>query len=245
MTSFCVFKGRGRRAGRLVLSLFLTILTVACGGPTNEQIIAGGAEMKTGPITYVALGDSTGAGMGAVNGGYVARLHNRMLEHRPGSQLFNLCVSGSTTVEVLRGQLNQGVAKNPDLVTLGIGINDIGHGFTIDQFAENYERILSTLKEKTTAQIVVTNIPNISSAPVVASSMRDQYHQKIVKFNERLEDIASRHGVTVFDIYSITSRELPSHPEYFSRDGFHPSDKGYELWAVEMWPTIAGIIGAG
>ena len=201
--------------------------------------------MKTGPITYVALGDSTGAGLGAVNGGYVARLQNRILEHRPGSQLVNLCVSGATTVEVLRGQLNEGVAKNPDLVTLGIGINDIGHGLTIDQFAENYERILSTLKEKTTAQIIVTNIPDISSAPLVASSMRNQYHQKIVKFNERLEEIAARHGVTVFDIYSITTRELPSHPEYFSRDGFHPSDQGYELWAVEMWPTIARVIGAG
>ena len=199
--------------------------------------------MKTGPIAYVALGDSTGAGIGASNGGYVARLHQRLLEHRPESQLSNLCVSGATTADVLRGQLNQGVSMNPDLVTLGIGINDIGHGFTLDQFAENYERILSTLKEKTQAQIVVTNIPNISSAPVVQSFMRDQYHQQIVKYNERLEEIAKRHEVTIFDIYTITSRELPSHAEYFSRDGFHPSDKGYELWAVEMWPTIARVIG--
>ena len=200
--------------------------------------------MKTGPIAYVALGDSTGAGVGAVDGGYVARLHKRILEQRPDSQLFNFCVSGSTTVEVLRGQLNQGVAKNPDLVTLGVGINDIGHGLTIEQFAENFERILSTLKENTQAQIVVTNIPDISSAPVVASSMPERYHRQIVEFNQRLEEIAGRHGVTVFDIYSITTRELPSHPEYFSRDGFHPSDQGYELWAIEMWPTIARIIGA-
>ena len=157
------------REGRLLLSLVLTILLVACSRQPNEQIITGGAEMKTGPITYVALGDSTGAGVGAVDGGYVARLHTRIFEHRPDSQLFNLCLSGATTIEVLRGQLNQGVAKNPDLVTLGIGINDISHGMTIEEFAKNYEEILSTLKEKTQAQIVVTNIPNISSAPVVAS----------------------------------------------------------------------------
>ncbi len=228
----------------LLLPTVFTVLLVACSSQPNEPIITGGTEMKTGPITYVALGDSTGAGVGAVAGGYVLRLYNRMLETRPGSQLFNLCVSGATTDEVLRGQLNQGVAKNPDLVTLGIGINDIGHGLTIEQFAENYDRILSTLKEKTTAQIVVTNIPDISSAPVIASVMRDRYHQQIVEFNQRLEEIASRHGVTVFDIYSITTRELPSHPEYFSRDGFHPSDQGYELWAIEMWPTIARVIGA-
>lgn len=200
--------------------------------------------MKTGSIVYVALGDSTGAGVGAVDGGYVARLHKRLLEHRPESQLFNLCISGATTVDVLRRQLDQGVAKKPDLVTLGIGINDIGHNLTVEEFAKNYDEILRTLKEKTDAQIVVTNIPDISSAPVVAPFMRDQYHRQFVSFNERLKEIANRHGVIVFDIYSITTRELPSHPEYFSRDGFHPSDKGYELWAVEMWPTIARVIGA-
>ena len=200
--------------------------------------------MKTGPIVYVALGDSTGAGVGAVNGGYVLRLYNRILQHRPGSQLANVCVSGATTADVLRAQLDNGVAKNPQLVTLGIGINDIGHGVPLERFGENYDRILSTLKQKTQARIVVTNIPDISSAPVVPSSMRSQYHQQIVRFNQRLEEIANRHGVTIFDVYSITARELPAHPEYFSRDGFHPSDEGYELWATEMWPTIARAIGA-
>ena len=200
--------------------------------------------MNTGPIVYVALGDSTGAGVGAVKGGYVLRLYNRLLSQRPGSQLANLCVSGATTADVVRGQLDRGVEKNPQLVTLGIGINDIGHGVPLEQFAQNYERILSMLKEKTKAEIVVTNIPDISSAPVVPSSLRNRYHEQIQTFNRRLEEIAKRYGVTVFDIYSITSRELPSHPEYFSRDGFHPSDEGYELWATEMWPTIARTIGS-
>ena len=200
--------------------------------------------MNTGPIVYVAFGDSTGAGVGAVEGGYVVRLYQRMLQHRPGSQLVNVCVSGATTDDVLRNQLDQGVAKNPQLVTLGIGINDVGRSVPLERFGQNYERILSTLKEKTQAQIVVANIPDVSSAPVVPSSLRNQYHRQIQTFNQRLEEIARRHGITVFDIYSITARDLPTHPEYFSRDGFHPSDAGYELWAIEMWPTIARTIGA-
>ncbi|HEU4769343.1 MAG TPA: SGNH/GDSL hydrolase family protein [Pyrinomonadaceae bacterium] len=200
--------------------------------------------MKSGPIVYVALGDSTGSGVGARNGGYVARLFNRMLEHRAGSELLNLCVSGATTEDVLREQLRQGVEKSPDLVTVGIGINDIGHGFTIEEFAKNYEEILTTLKSKTNATIVVTNIPDVSSAPRIPSSVRNEYQQRIERFNQRLEEIARTHGVNIFDIYSITRRELPLHPEYFSADGFHPSDEGYELWANQMWPTLAGVIGA-
>ena len=200
--------------------------------------------MKAGPIVYVALGDSTGSGVGARNGGYVARLFKRMQEHRAGSELVNLCVSGSTTEDVVRGQLQRGVQRSPDLVTLGIGINDIGHGLTLEQFAKNYEKILSTLKEKTTAAIVVTNIPDISSAPRIPASMRAEYQRQIETFNARVEEIAQRYEVTVFDIFTITRRDLPSHPEYFSADGFHPSDEGYELWAEQMWPTLASVIGA-
>lgn len=144
---------------------------------------------------------------------------------------------------MLRGQLEKAVAMNPDLVTLGIGINDIGHGMTLDQFSRNYDQILSTLKEKTRADIVVTNIPDISSAPSIPGPMRRQYQQQIIQFSERLGEIAARHGVTVFDVYTITTKELPSHPEYFSSDGFHPSDAGYELWAQQMWPTVANVIG--
>jgi lysophospholipase L1-like esterase len=47
----------------------------------------------------------------------------------------------------------------------------------------------------------------------------------------------------VFDIYTVTHEQLPLHPEHFSDDGFHPSDEGYELWAVRMWPTIAQTLG--
>lgn len=200
--------------------------------------------MKSGPIVYVALGDSTGAGVGARDGGYVARLFKRLLEPRPESKLLNLCVSGATTEDVLRGQLQRGLEGSPDLVTLGIGINDIGHGFTIDQFAKNYDEILNALKTKTSATIIVTNIPDVSSAPRIPSFMRDQYQQQIAQFNQRLEEIARRHEVIIFDIFSITQRHLPSHREYFSADGFHPSDEGYELWASEMWPTMAGAVGA-
>ena len=229
---------------QLLLFIVATAFLAACGRNTPGGTNKGDSEMKTGPIVYVALGDSTGAGVGAVDGGYVLRLHQRILRNRPESQLVNLCISGATTSDVLRAQLDKGVEKNPQLVTLGIGINDIGHGVPLERFTENYDRILSTLKEKTQAKIVVTNIPDISSAPAIPSSMRNQYRQQIVTFNQRLEEIANRRGVTIFDIYSITTRDLPGHPEYFSRDGFHPSDAGYELWAVEMWPTMARAIGA-
>jgi lysophospholipase L1-like esterase len=200
--------------------------------------------IKPGPIHYLALGDSTGVGVGAKNGGYVARLFQRISARRPGSRLTNLCVSGATTSDVLNNQLKDGVDSKVDLITLGIGINDIGHGSTVDEFGNNYEAILSRLKSKTGAAIVVTNIPDISTAPQIPAFARRRYHQLIVDFNQRLQAIALRHQVTLFDVYTITNQELPKHPEYFSADGFHPSDEGYELWAEQMWPSLARLFPA-
>ena len=217
------------------------MLFTGCNRQAAERV--SGTSMNTGPIVYVALGDSTGAGVGAREGGYVARLFKQLTGRRPESTLSNLCVSGATTADLVRDQLARGVALNPDLVTVGIGINDIGHGLTLEQFSKNYEEILSTLKEQTHAQIVVTNLPDVSSAPRIPDSMRILYQQQIEQFCRRLEEIANRHGVTVFDIYAVTKDELPLHPEYFSNDGFHPSDEGYELWATQMWPTVANVIG--
>ncbi len=196
-----------------------------------------------GAVNYVALGDSTGAGVGAKEGGYVARLFKRIVGRRPGSKLTNVCVSGATTSDVLRNQLKAALREEVNLITLGIGINDIGHGLSVEQFSRNYEEILSSLRQNAGATIIVTNIPDISSAPRIPAIIRDEYQRSIVEFNRRLEEIAARHGVIVFDVHSTTREQLPAHPEFFSADGFHPSDEGYEFWAEKMWPTVARAIG--
>jgi acyl-CoA thioesterase-1 len=239
------------RAAFLVAGLVsLLTLSAACNrsgtkprADLSEMSTPSVAKLKPGPIYYVALGDSTGVGVGASHGGYVARLFKRITVHRPGSRLKNLCVSGATTSEVLANQL-EALDTNADLITLGIGINDIAHGLTVEEFGKNYEAILSRLKSNSGATILVTNIPDISTAPQIPVFVRPRYHQLIVAFNQRLEEIALRHQVNVFDIYTITHQELPVHPEYISSDGFHPSDEGYELWAEHMWPAVAVLMDA-
>jgi lysophospholipase L1-like esterase len=138
---------------------------------------------------------------------------------------------------------SKGWRQNQTLITLGIGINDIGHGVSVDDFGKNFETIVSRLQNETQARIVVSNLPDISSAPRIPEFARIQYQQMIVTFNQRLEAIAARYDVTVFDVQKITHEQLPSHPEFFSSDGFHPSDAGYELWADEMWPLMKQTIG--
>lgn len=236
-------------AKALIGAIFCALFVSACRSITTTDEKATPSDsvnisssIRPGPITYVALGDSTGAGVGAREGGYVDRLFRELLTRRPGSRLTNLCVSGATTSDLLREQLEAGLSANPDLVTLGIGINDIGHGVSLQEFAMNYEEILMRVKNRTRAPLIVTNIPDISTAPRIPAWMRAEYQRTIIQFNQKLEEIATRAGAIIFDIYTITHEKLPSHPEYFSADGFHPSDRGYELWAEQMWPTVARVV---
>lgn len=227
----------------LALLPLLFFLSVSCARSStggNETTMKEAAKGEA--VVYAALGDSTGVGVGAKDGGYVARLFKRINEARPGSKLTNRCVSGATTTDVLREQVEPALRARPTLVTLGIGINDVGQGMGVETFARQYETIITRLKTAG-APIVVTNIPDISYAPVVAPNARAEYVRRIQLFNERIRDIASRHNLLLVDAFTATSETTRSRPEFFSDDGFHPSDKGYEYWAEAMWPTVRRALG--
>jgi len=207
----------------------------------------GVAEQRTAaavePVVYVAFGDSTGIGIGARGGGYVARVFERIERVRSGSSVRNFCVSGAETADVLRGQLTRLDGTRPTLVTLGIGINDISHGVAPDVFARNYEEIVTRLRSRTNAPIVATNIPDISHAPRVPVFLHEQVRQRIQLFNTHIAEIARRHNLLLVDAYNMSREVIPNHPEFFSGDGFHPSDEGYEYWAKMMWPAVKQAIG--
>ena len=235
------------------LALFpLLILVFACGAsascaPSSSDSRGNGSSMgndhRDEAVIHAALGDSTGVGVGAKNGGYVARLFARIKSERPASSLTNMCVSGAETEDVLRSQIKPALAARPTLITLGIGINDVGHGVTSETFARNYEEIITRLKAETNAPIVITNIPDISLAPAVHASLRNQVYRRVNLFNEHIKEIAGRHNLVVVDAYTATHDVILSNPRFFSDDGFHPSDEGYERWAEMMWPTVKTAIG--
>ena len=191
----------------------------------------------------MALGDSTGVGVGArKGGGYVARLFERVERVRPGSRLVNLCVSGATTGDVLRAQVARVGEASPSLVTVGIGINDVTRQVPAEQYARNLEEIVARLRAQTDAPVVVSNLPDVSHAPAVPAFMREEARRRIQLFNSRVAEAAARHGLFLADSFEKSAAVIPTHPEFFSPDGFHPSDEGYEFWAFEMWPLVKKVI---
>ena len=68
------------------------------------------------------------------------------------------------------------------------------------------------------------------------------YERRIELFNEHVTATAARHRLTLVDLYAWSREVLPGHEELFSRDGFHPSALGYEVWAERMAPHIESIL---
>lgn len=194
-------------------------------------------------LLYVALGDSTAVGVGARSGGgYPERLVARLRPAHPGLKLLNLGQSGATTSDVLEAQLPRARRTQPRIVTLGIGINDVGLQLPDDAFALNLEEIVVALRELR-APIVISNIPDLALSPAVSRLVpRSLYERRIELFNVHVTATAARHGLTLIDLYAWSREVLPGRPDLFCPDGFHPSAAGYDVWAERMLSPFAALL---
>jgi acyl-CoA thioesterase I len=163
----------------------------------------------------------------------------------PGLRLLNLCESGATSADVITGQLPRALQTRPLLITIGIGINDVGLQVPDESYAVNLENIVVALR-KLGAPMAINNIPDLALAPAVTGLVpRSIYEQRIEQFNEHVTATAARHGLTLIDLYALSRDTLPGRRDLFSEDGFHPSAEGYQVWAERMLPAIAPLLRQG
>ena len=189
------------------------------------------------------MGDSTGTGVGAQSGGGYPERLVRLLS--PRLRLLNLCRSGATSADVLSDQLPRALRSLPRLISLGIGINDVGLQLPDESFALNLEEIVIGLR-KLGAPIVILNLPNLALSPAVARLVpRSLYEKRIEMFNDHVTATAARHDLTLVDLYALSREIVPGRPELFSPDGYHPSALGYDEWARRMAPAVEQLLGVG
>lgn len=194
---------------------------------------------QPGDFHYLALGDSTGQGIGASSPGrsYVGQLAER-IEQRIGSQIrvTNLCVTGSTSAACAREQvpparrvLASGDA--PDLVTIDVGANDIA---SWDPVA--YHRSLSTIADALPDHALIGELPSFHLP---------WNEPKVREANRILHRVAEARGLGIVPLYAATrSRGITGILTEFAEDAFHPNDRGYEVWADAFWPHVEARIAA-
>ena len=195
----------------------------------NDQVLAEmGPAQPDGPL-WVVLGDSTAQGLGALSpdGGYVGQVLAE-LRRQTGLpwRVLNLSVSGSLTRDVLGAQLPV-MPAHADLVTCGIGINDILYTSPAKLFAD-----LRTLIAALPDQTVLLDLPLPAGCWGFLGRASVPY---VTRINRTIHQAAAARGLPVAE---VSAHFLPPWPGKFASDCFHPSQDGYRDWARALLSVV-------
>lgn len=175
---------------------------------------------QPGELLYVALGDSAAQGVGTsdLDASYVGLLAARLQRNTGRSvRIVNLSRYGARVRNVIAEQLPLLADLRPDLLTLGVGANDMRR-FDRDEFGAAFEALLGALP----SHAIVSDIPCFYSGAreldaVIASRL--------------IANLVRAHGQALAPLHRVTEvrRGWGSVPD-FSWDQFHPSARGYRVW---------------
>ncbi|NCD20699.1 MAG: SGNH/GDSL hydrolase family protein [Actinobacteria bacterium] len=177
-------------------------------------------------VRYVALGDSAAQAVGASTpeAGYVAAV----AQHLAGTtgrdvDMFNLSVSGAKATDVLEDQLPRLAALGfvPDVVTLGIGGNDVvDRRISVEAFLDTMAEVLAELPPGS----YVADPPGFLIPPFEARS-----DAMAVGVRPLIRD-AGHHLVALHR--ATRSAGHLGWVRNVAADAFHPNDRGYAGWAA-------------
>ncbi len=179
--------------------------------------------------TYLILGDSLSRGVGASS--YKTSfpyLFAQSFSQTHAVKMVNRAQPGARSSQ-LKHQLEAAGSISPDITTILIGTNDVFNRTPVADFISDYNPILTRLEVKHT-KIIVMTIPYLGPPESVPFPFTFLLDSRIKKYNSAIKDMAASHpGVEIVDLYELTKDRFKSDRSLYSKDLFHPSDKGYIL----------------
>ncbi|CAF1180376.1 unnamed protein product [Adineta steineri] len=184
-------------------------------------------------LKYIALGASDAVGVGTLQptkDGWVPKLASLV----NAQQTMNLGRSGSTLRDAMKEQLPKVLDQDPTIITIWLAVNDFNQQIFNPSILTNYKsdlnKMLSQLRTKLTKdiRILVGNIPDLSQVNIYTSFgiPKELLSVRVKEWNDAINDIVQKNQCELVDLFAYW-KELASHPEYISFDGFHPSSDGY------------------
>lgn len=201
--------------------------------PSTQESYTFENNTKSGYKEYAALGDSLSQGVGSLDyqSSFTYIYAKKLALKYAGLKFINLSKPGATSAELLKKQLPQVIIIHPDFVTLLIGVNDI-HSFVSDaRFGQNYKLIIEQLYNKTSAQILLLNIPYLASDTILFPPYNYLLDFRTKQFNRIISQYCQFKRIKCIDLYTPTQVTFSQNPAFYSPDLFHPSDAGYIIWS--------------
>jgi lysophospholipase L1-like esterase len=140
------------------------------------------------------------------------------------------------------------LAKNPDIVVIYIGVNDVWHkrsmgtGTDYDKFEKFYNALIKKFLDR--------NIKIILATPAVIGERTDSSNEldgDLNRYSSLIRSIAEKNKLPLVDLRkSFLDYAKANNPEnkeqgILTTDRVHLNDKGNELVASEMWKAIRSL----
>lgn len=189
-------------------------------------------DRKAETAKLMVLGDSLMAGTGSTNEeNSLAYLIASKLTDTQNINLINMASPGVGVSDVLNRQVPEVIKEQPDYVLVMIGTNDVHNIVSSGNFRKMYDQVLKELTSNTKARITIINIPYIGSDKIVFSPWDKILDYRITEFNKIIDKLAEDNGLSVVNLNAEFRDKFRKSSDLYSHDQFHPSDKGYALWA--------------
>lgn len=180
---------------------------------------------------FVMLGDSLMAGTGSSNNQNTLSYQiAKNMVRKYNVYLINLAKPGATVETVFNTQVPTAIREKPDYIFILLGINDVHSLELPSSFGEKYLKLLNLLSKSYT-KIVIINIPFLGSNQILLPPWNILLDLRTKQFNNILKQISNEKNIKYIDLYGNFRNQFKNNSNLYSIDQFHPSDRGYELWA--------------
>ena len=136
-------------------------------------------------------------------------------------------------------RLYQVVDHSPSKIFLLIGINDVSHNLSVDRLAEEYGKLVREIREKAPdTRLYIQSVMPINNDFGRYRNLKGK-ESTVVRFNERIKEIASVNGVVYVDLWpALADPSTGKLKKEFTNDGLHLLGKGYKAWADAIRPLV-------
>lgn len=208
---------------------------------SNQTYVISGNKVTSSDLVYAALGDSLTSGVGAdkYEESYPYLLAQKLSQQENARiELKAFSYPGAKTGDFIQNLLSPAIVAKPDVITLLIGTNDVHGNIGLENFRKNYEYILDRLISGTRSTIYVLGLPNIGADDLFVPPYDYYFEHQTRSYNKIIRSLAEERGLRFIDLIDSTSAQSRKNDGYYSKDLFHPSAKGYSLWAQIIYDNI-------
>ena len=144
-------------------------------------------------------------------------------------EFINFGIGGHRTHQVFDRIYIDGIAFQPDIISILVGINDVWHRYNSERIATtdaqielNYRCMLERIKKETNAKIVIL------SPYVLDCDDKDEMREDLKTVLPIIRSLAAEYADAYVPLDELFAQALKTAPEklYYSKDGVHPNENG-------------------